>query len=368
MVALVVVADARVLADRPRRPRRCGRGRPWPRRAPTSSRARACRRSPTAGAARPRPSPSRRGRARRLVDAEPLAEHGERPGVEREVPLDGVEQLAVEVVERRRSFGHRTGSLDRDRSRHARARSARTRRRLATQPVVAPSCDAHLERRRCPAAARTSTVRPGSRLRTSAITSPIDSTGASVDRLDDVADVHARAVRPGPSAAISTIIGPAGVSTPSTPEPRRARATPFASSSSRDRRPRRRSAPRTSSRSPSTRPRTMPATVPDASTSAPPAAAVARSRRRSRAGRSWSGRGRSRRARRSTTTMPPLIHGDFAPGRRRADDPDRRPGRRARGRRAARRARSASSRSSSTRSVDAVAPDDARGVPLRRRR
>ena len=34
-----------------------------------------------------------------LGDPEPLAEHRVGPGLEREVPLHGVEQLAVEVVE-----------------------------------------------------------------------------------------------------------------------------------------------------------------------------------------------------------------------------------------------------------------------------
>ena len=40
-----------------------------------------------------------RSRDRRLVEAEPLAQHRVGPGLEGEVPLDRVEQLAVEVDE-----------------------------------------------------------------------------------------------------------------------------------------------------------------------------------------------------------------------------------------------------------------------------
>ena len=40
-----------------------------------------------------------RSRVRLVAEPEPLAEHRVRPGLEGEVPLDRVEQLAVEVVE-----------------------------------------------------------------------------------------------------------------------------------------------------------------------------------------------------------------------------------------------------------------------------
>ena len=79
--------------------RRCDRDRPSPRRAPTSTRApRVEDRGELAQHAvllhlrHP-------GANRRFVDAEAFGEDRERTGVEREVPLDRVEELAVEVVE-----------------------------------------------------------------------------------------------------------------------------------------------------------------------------------------------------------------------------------------------------------------------------
>ncbi len=100
VVALVVVAHARVLVDDAPRRRRCASGSTL---AATSADVYpSARVSKIAESWRSTPASLTRCDALAdlgLGDAEPLAEHRVRRGVEREVPLHRVQELAVEVVE-----------------------------------------------------------------------------------------------------------------------------------------------------------------------------------------------------------------------------------------------------------------------------
>ena len=112
-----------------------------------------------------------RSRTVRLVEPEPLAEHRVRPGLEREVPLDRVEQLAVEVLE---LVVARASSV-------MRSSVARRRRRAGNSPVDRPG------------------IRPGRTA--SGAGSPASSVDRDVRVLARPLYVQRRAGRSGPAAA-----------------------------------------------------------------------------------------------------------------------------------------------------------------------
>ena len=162
-----------------------------------------------------------------LGHAEPLAEHGVRPGLEREVPLHGVEQLAVDVVELGLVGARRQLLVSRMRS----AGVPCSRDAAPARRCVAAGASARIygvtmlgERRRSPSDCReprrssSTTDSPGRSWRTSAITSFIVYDLVVVDRLDDVADAHARRARPVRRRPRSVTVGPPGALMPLMPE------------------------------------------------------------------------------------------------------------------------------------------------------
>ena len=197
--------------SRSRRLRRCGRGRSWRRRAPTCSRARGCRRSPRAGAARPS-SLTFAMRARTsgsvMPSRSPSAAYGRASrGKSHCTALSSSRStsssscwsaLVVNVTSPRAWAGRpvrpmlaRSGPAGESTSRRrGSSRSRHGERRCAA------SVARHGERARCPAAARASTGWPGRSWRTSAIDVVHRVDLVLVDGLDDVADVHAGAARP----------------------------------------------------------------------------------------------------------------------------------------------------------------------------